>query len=233
MGMARASFRFYEELNDYLPSARWKTEFEYAFGRGAAIGDVVEALGVPHTEIDLILVDGESVDFGYILRDGDRVSVYPVFEFLNVAFLARLRPRPLRTPRFVADRNLGKLTRYLRLLGFDTLHRDDYTDEALADISCRERRILLTRDRDLLKRKNLTHACLVDIDQPRRQVQALLDHLDLYDRLAPFSRCSRCNAPREEVPEAQTPRRLDARSLCHLDRWGQCARCSRICRFSN
>jgi len=111
---------------------------------------------VPHVEVDLILVNGQSVDFGYRVQDGDRISVYPVFEAFDIAGLTRLRPEPLRDPRFVLDVHLGRLTAYLRMLGFDTLYQNQWADERLAEISQIEHRILLTRDVGLLKRGSVS-----------------------------------------------------------------------------
>jgi len=124
--VSQCSIRFYEELNDFLPLERRKVDFSHEFQRRASIKDLIEALGVPHTEVDLILVNGASVDFSYIVRDGDRISVYPMFEAFDIQTVSRVRPQPLRVIRFVLDVHLGKLARYLRLLGFDTLYRNDY-----------------------------------------------------------------------------------------------------------
>jgi len=226
--MARARFRFYEELNDFLPPERRKTEFDYEFDRRASIKDVIEALSVPHTEVELILVNGESVDFGYILCDGDRVSVYPVFESLDVSPLLRLRPRPLRTPRFVLDTHLGTLARYLRLLGFDTLYRNDYCDATLARISANEGRTLLTRDRGLLMRRIVTHAYFVRADDPRRQLEEVCARLDLYGLIEPFSRCSRCNGLLQEVDKARIADQLAPKTRRYYDRFLQCRDCGQI-----
>ncbi|MGH8248973.1 MAG: Mut7-C RNAse domain-containing protein, partial [Gammaproteobacteria bacterium] len=117
-----AMLRFYEELNDFLPPSRRKTDFDLPINGRSSVKDLIESTGVPHTEIDLILVNGESVGFGYIVRPGDRISVYPVFETFDISPLNVLRPKPLRETRFVLDTHLGKLTRYLRLLGFDSLY---------------------------------------------------------------------------------------------------------------
>jgi sulfur carrier protein ThiS len=117
--MSEATFRFYEELNDFLPRNRRKTDFVLASFDKRSIKDAIESLGVPHTEIDLILVNGKSVNFDYILQDQDRVSVYPVFESLNIADVTRLRKLPLRKSKFIADVNLGKMAKYMRVLGFD------------------------------------------------------------------------------------------------------------------
>ena len=84
--------RFYEELNDFLPPEWRKIAFQHHFKQPGSIKDMIEALGVPHTEIDLILINGRSVDFGYLVQDGDRISVYPVFESLDIAPVTRLRP---------------------------------------------------------------------------------------------------------------------------------------------
>ena len=169
--MAVAVFRFYEELNDFLPARRRKIEFEHHFDRRASIKDMIESLGVPHTEVELILVNGRSVDFSYMVEDGNRISVYPVFESLDVSPLLRLRPEPLRDPRFVVDCNLGRLARYLRLLGFDCLYQNDYTDAGVALISQQQHRIVLTRDRRLLHRKIITHGFYIRASMPREQVR--------------------------------------------------------------
>jgi len=135
-----AIFRFYAELNDFLPQSRRQTTFKHCFNGGPAVKDTIESLGVPHTEVDLILVDGEPVGFDHLLQDGDRVSVYPRFVTLDLGGIQRLRPEPLRHKRFVLDIHLGKLANYLRMLGVDTLYRNDYADATLAEISRREKR---------------------------------------------------------------------------------------------
>src|SRR5205823_11484961 len=130
-----AQFRFDEELNDFLAPALRKREFDYSFRGTPAVKDAIEAIGVPHTEVDLVLVDGESVDFTRRLTGGERVAVYPVFERLDIAPVTRLRARPLRRTRFVLDVHLGKLARNLRLLGFDALYRTDYDDATIIRLS--------------------------------------------------------------------------------------------------
>ena len=119
--MNRAHFRFYEELNEFLPHHKRKTEFVYHFHGAPSVKDAVEAIGVPHVEVDIILVNGISVSFSRKLSDGDRISVYPVFESFDVSAVTHLRARPLREPRFILDVHLGRLAKYLRLCGFDTL----------------------------------------------------------------------------------------------------------------
>lgn len=183
-----AWFRFYAELNDFLPPERRMASVARPFVDAAPVKDMIESLGVPHTEVDLILANGVSVDFAYVVRDGDRLSVYPVFEALDITPLVRLRPRPLRESRFVLDTHLGRLARYLRMAGFDTLYRNDYSDAELARISLAEKRILLTRDAGLLNRGMVTHGYYVRETTVRRQFAEVMRRFDLRGSVRPFTR---------------------------------------------
>ena len=188
-----AWFRFYEELNDFLPRDRRKRDLEVGFPGRRSVKDLIESMGVPHVEVDLILVNGEPVNFGHILSDGDRVSVYPVFERLDIGGVTRLRPSPLREPRFVLDVHLRKLARKMRLLGFDVDYAERRDDPELASIAERENRILLTRDRRLLMRKNVSRGLIVRNTDPAEQVMEILRRLDLGPKIRPFTRCIACN----------------------------------------
>ncbi len=192
--MAEAHFRFYAELNDFLaPELRFRS-FPLAFIDIATVKDRIESLGVPHTEVDLILVNGEPVDFNCRVKDGDRVSIYPVFEALDIAPVSRLRPEPLREPRFVLDVHLGRLAAFIRMLGFDALYTNCYSDAELADISKREGRILLTRDVGLLKRGAVTHGYFIRNTDAHAQLVEIVRRFDLRRLVQPFSRCMRCNS---------------------------------------
>lgn len=184
-------------------------------------------MGVPHTEVDLILVNGESVDFAYRVQDGDRISVYPVFEALDIVGVARLRPEPLREVRFVLDVHLGRLAAYLRMLGFDTWYRNRCADECLAEVSRHERRILLTRDVGLLKRGSVTHGYYIRATQPRRQLAEVVRRFDLGRLARPFSRCMRCNTPLAHAGKNQVRHQLpDKVALLH-DEFLRCPDCGR------
>ncbi|MCG6870381.1 MAG: Mut7-C ubiquitin/RNAse domain-containing protein [Gammaproteobacteria bacterium] len=226
--MALARFRFYEELNAFIAPARRKTTFSHTFHRKASIKDMIESFGVPHTEVELILVNGESVGFDRIVRDHDHVSVYPVFESLDISPLLRLRERPLRRTRFVADCNLGRLARYLRLLGFDTLYENDFRDERVARISADEGRVLLTRDRRLLQRRIVTHGMYVRETEPRRQVTEVLRRLDLARDVSPFSRCSRCNGTLQTVEKSEVLDRLEPKTRRYYHFFRRCTDCGQV-----
>lgn len=226
--MKSARFRFYAELNDFLPPPRRGVQFTHAFSGTPSVKDAIESLGVPHGEVDLVLVNGESVDFRFPLRDGARVSVYPVFEAIDISPIARVRPSPLREPRFVLDVHLGRLAAYLRMLGFDVLAPREGADAELARISAEDHRILLTRDRDLLKRGAVTHGYWIRAKDPRRQLSEVLERFDLFRAVSPFRRCMRCNSLLEDVDKTAVRKRLPPRIADAHAEFRICRSCDRI-----
>src|SRR5215470_922616 len=165
-----AELRFYEELNDFLPEERRKRAFPVEVDRARSVKDAIESVGVPHTEVDLVIVDGRSVDFTHPLRGGERVAVYPMFERLDITPLVRLRPRPLRDPRFVADGHLGKLARHLRMAGFDTLWSNAWDDDEIVNISAVQKRTILTRDKGMLRRGEVDRGYFVRATESKAQL---------------------------------------------------------------
>ena len=226
--MARVQLRFYEELNDFLSPALRKVAFSHTFDRRASVKDMIESFGVPHTEVDIILVNGDSVDFSYIVQNGDHISVYPVFESLDISPLLRLRPAPLRSPAFVLDSNLGRLARYLRLLGFDCLYQNDFDDETVASIADQEQRTVLTRDRALLQRKIITRGYFVRQVRPRLQVKEVLARFDLYRLVSPFNRCIRCNGDLRVIDKQTIEARLEPKTRKYFDTFRMCTDCGQI-----
>jgi uncharacterized protein len=220
--------RFYEELNDFLPPEQRRTTFQHHLKQPGSIKDMIEALGVPHTEIDLILVNGHSVDFNSPIQAGDSISVYPIFESLDITPVTRLRPAPLRITRFVLDTHLGRLAAYLRLFGFDTLYRNDYDDPTLAEISVKENRILLTRDKQLLMRKQISHGYYVRATQPRKQLLEVLTRFDLHEARQPFTRCIHCNGEIKPVAKEEIESHLLPRTKTWYTEFWQCSQCNKI-----
>ena len=226
--MVTATFRFYEELNDFLAPDRRKQEFTVPCARAATTKHMIEALGVPHTEVELILVNGESADFSRQLADGDRVAVYPRFEALDVTPLLRVRDTPLRNPRFVADAHLGGLARMLRMLGFDTLYDNHFLDDAIVAIGEQDGRIVLTRDRELLKRRAVTHGCYVHALKSEQQLREIVERLDLARSAKPFTLCLHCNVPLHPVDKVHVLDRLPPKVREHYERFSTCDNCGRV-----
>jgi uncharacterized protein with PIN domain len=226
--MFQASFRFYEELNDFLPEARKRVDFQAEFKEKRSIKDMIESLGVPHTEVDLILVNGQSVDFAYILNDSDRVSVYPTFESLNITNVTRLRKTPLRKTQFIADVHLGDIVRLMRTLGFDVYYDPSLSNRAIIDISKREKRTILTKSKSLLKFKDVTHGLFVRRETKDREVKRLIERLDIKDYAQPFSRCLRCNGLLKTVAKAEVIDRIPPKTKACCNDYSVCVSCDKL-----
>ena len=191
--MNKASFRFYAELNDFLPRDKRMAAFDYPFRDNPSVKDAIEALGIPHTEVDMIVVNSKPAGFDHKLADGDNVSVYPVFESLNIGSVTLLREKPLRKLKFISDVHLGKLTRYLRLCGFDTICYLQFNDNEIINSSLTEKRIILTRDKGLLKNRRVTHGYWIRSQYPDEQLVEVLKRFNLAKEIEPFTRCMNCN----------------------------------------
>lgn len=200
----------------------------HVFTGRVSIKDMIESLGVPHPEVDLLLVNGAPVDFDYLVQDGDAVDVYPVFAADTPDVPSLVRPAPLAEAKFVLDTHLGTLARYLRLLGFDTLYRNDYPDDELAGVSSSERRILLTRDVGCLKRAIVTYGYFVRSKQPDEQIVEVLRRYALFDAVQPFSRCIRCNGLLHQVEKAAVLDLIPPETRQYYDEFRQCAGCGQV-----
>ena len=220
--------RFYAELNDFLPRDRRQHAFRYGFHGTPSVKDTIEAIGVPHTEVDVILVDGCSVGFDYLLQGSERVAVYPVFERYDVSPVTRLRAAPLRVSRFVADVHLGSLARNLRLLGFDTTWERDLTDEEIVDIACNEQRIILTRDKGILKNGRVTHGYWLRNTDPLRQLDEVVRAIDLGRDIRPYTRCMECNGEVQPVARSAVAHSVPLQVFLVYRDFKQCQRCHRV-----
>jgi len=181
MEIKEAIFRFYEELNDFLPIEKKKISFSYSFNGSIKIKDAISSLGVPCSMVDLILVNGKSVDFSYHLRNKDRISVYPVFETLDISDVTHLKNRPLRKSKFIVDMHLVGLERQLSRLGFNIIHK--HSEREIVNTSLVEKRIILTKDKKILKYKNVTRCYLVKSNSPEKQLKEVLHNFSLYKKI--------------------------------------------------
>lgn len=219
---ALATFRFYAALNDFLPRQRRQRDFPMRCARAATAKHMIEALGVPHTEVGLLVVNGEVSEMGRLLQDGDRVAVYPPLCRL-------LPPAPLaRPPRFLADAHLGGLAHMLRMMGFDTLYDNRFHDDAIVRLAARDGRIVLTRDRELLKRRAIEAGCYVHALKSQDQLREVVERFDLARDARPFSLCIHCNAPLHPVAKERVVDRLPPRVRAGQERFSTCDLCHRV-----
>ena len=226
--MKEVEVRFYGPLNDFLsPPSKMRT-LAWTFGVAGSVKDMIESMGVPHPEVDLILANGEVVEFDHRLRGGERIAVYPTFRSLDVSCLTWILRAPRRSFQFLADTHLGRLAAYLRMLGFDILYRNNYTDEELATISAREDRILLTRDAGLLMRTIVIWGHYLRATDPAKQVAEVLDQFDLSSVIRPFTRCMHCNALLQTTSKETISHRLLPETKQHYEEFFICPQCDRI-----
>ena len=214
--MSSAHLVFVGRLNDFLPRDQREQPIDVDFRGRQSIKHLAESLGVPHPEIGTVQVNGQMGTLAHITRDGDRVELFPMPNGCPIE------------PRFILDSHLGRLAAYLRMLGFDCLYQNDYTDEELAAAVQREERILLSRDRRLLMRKVVTYGYCLRSLEPAKQLVEVIGRFELADRIVPFHRCLRCNHPLEPVDKETVLNRLEPLTKLYFDEFQICPACQQI-----
>jgi len=208
-GMANACFHFHSVLNDFLPAEQVGILVPYVFAGRPAIKDAIEASGIPHTEVAVITVNGSAVGFDYGLQDLDNVDIYPHVSHPDVDAALLQSFLPDGKPAFVLDVHLGKLARFMRTAGFDTVYTTtDPGDALIAEIADTQNRIVLTRDTGLLKRSRIRYGYWLRETQSRAQFREVVGHYRLKKYFIPFSRCSHCNGQVNIVEKEQVSTQL-------------------------
>ncbi len=224
-----AEFRFYGPLNDFLPAFLRQKTIRRRLDGAPAVKDVIEALGVPHPEVGLIVANGEPVTFRYRVAVGDRLAVYPPFR--SIAFespMDEMATSQATAIRFIVDGHLGRLAAYLRMCGFDTAYDNSAADAELARQSAADDRLLLTRDRGLLKRGVVARGYFVRSDRPVEQLAEVIERLDLAGSLRPFGRCLRCNGELEAAERSSVEPDVPPRVLREQREFRRCPACGAI-----
>lgn len=223
-----AQFRFYGELNDFLPERKKQTDIIYHFKGKPSIKDAIEAQGIPHPEVGLININQEPVDFSYHLKDQDMVSVYPWFTKLKFLPNDYLRTHIANQRGFILDVHLGKLARNLRLLGFNTYYQNNYDDLEIISIAVKKKLTILTRDLHLLFFRVITHGYLVRSQIPEQQLREIITHFQLHQKIKPFTRCCSCNGLTHQVDKEKIFHLLEPKTKLYYHRFFQCIDCGKI-----
>lgn len=227
--MTAVTFTFHNYLKKLLKKELGSLpSFPHHFERRASIKDVIESLGVPHPLIGRLTVNGQEVDFSYILLDMDDVEVNPLAPPVNPLLPDILRPIPVPRVAFVVDVNVGKLALILRMLGFDTLYQNDVRNGKLAELASSQNRILLTRDTSLLKRKIITHGYLLQNQDPTGQAVEVVRMYDLSRSIKPMSRCMPCNGLLVPVNKKDILHRLEPLTRKYYHTFHICQDCGKI-----
>lgn len=224
-----AVFEFHDDLSSLLrPKWRNTNPLVQEVTRRASIKDVIESFGLPHTEIGKIEFQGREVDFTFSVADNQFFKIFPVPAPWDVTEKSLLRPDPLTNIRFIVDVNVGRLARYLRMAGFDVLYNSDWNDEQIAAMIIQEKRIVLTRDFGLLKRKQVEFGRYVRSEKPAEQLDEIITLFGLQEKLKPFSRCLECNSLLETVDKKDVLPRLEPLTRKYYDTFSICAACDKV-----
>ncbi|WP_426756450.1 Mut7-C RNAse domain-containing protein [Myxococcus sp. Y35] len=223
---ALVTMRFHGALNDFLPPSRRNQAFTHPLQGTPSVKDLIESLGPPHPEVEVVQVDGEAVDFAHRVQPGTRVDVYPAS--VDVPPGLRVGPPLQDAPRFVLDVGLGRLVGFLRMLGFDALWRNDFEDAELARLSHDEDRVLLSRDVGVLKRGEVLRGYFPRSTDPAEQLVEVVRRYGLTSRMRPFSRCVACNAALAPAEPDEVRERVPERVAERHSRFQQCPGCQRV-----
>ncbi len=214
------------DLDFFLPSRTPSGRVERHLSEKTSVKDVIESSGIPHPEVDLILVDGNAVDFGYTVTADAKIEIYPP-GIQSSGFRKKRLQAPTIT-EFVADGHLGKLVRDLRLLGIDVAYDAAAEDRQLVEIASRNNRALLTRDRRLLMHAAVKHGYYLRSQNPLEQTIEVLRRFDLGFILSPFSRCLRCNALLESAEKEKVIGQLESLTKIYYDEFRRCTDCGQV-----
>jgi hypothetical protein len=217
--MTTALFRFHGELTEFLPYGKRGGAFSHACARAATLKNAIESLGVPHTETGRLTVNGGPATLSRIVREADAIEVFPQ----HAADVVLDGP-----PSFIADAHLGGLARLLRMLGFDTLFENAYTDQQILQLIARERRILLTRDRELLKCRDVSRGCFVRALKAEAQLSEVIVRYALARHARPFTLCLHCNVRLETAEPGAVAARVPQPIAARYTRFARCPGCERI-----
>lgn len=226
--MSEIKLTFVGELNDFFPESDIGQPIPHYLIQPSSIKDVIEALGVPHPEVDIIIANDRSVDFSYQLRNGDECSIYPPGNLIMYSPIIHLTPPIKAVPSFVLDTHLGKLASYLRMLGIDTIYDNDSDDQRLAEISSLEDRTLLSRDIGLLKRKIVKRGYYIRSTIPRDQLVEVINRYQLVKKITPFRRCIHCNGILNPIHKSVVEVQLQENTRQYYDEFKTCEGCSKI-----
>jgi uncharacterized protein len=225
---AQVTFLFYGALNDFLVANRQYKNFNHIIDGTPSVKDSIESLGVPHVEVDVIIINGHSVDFSHLLSPGDNIDVYPIKEGKQKFNVRHLIEKINGVPAFVLDVHVGKLARSLRMLGFDALYTNSYTDQEITELAMTENRVVLTRDIPLLKRKILKWGYWLRSQHPDQQLQEVINQFELKKHIKPFFRCLNCNGLITSVEKKEIVERLEPNTIKYFDEYFMCTSCHKV-----
>ena len=220
--------QFERQFDFFLTKNRQGRRFEHFLNRRASVKDIIESLGVPHTEVGHLNFNDHEIDFTYIPLLQGVLDVHAISPPFTVLSPSALRPGPFGSIKFIADVNVIRLGRFLILLGFDVSYSSSYSDQEIADIAEIQSRIVLTRDTDLLKRRKIIFAKRIRADLPYDQLCETISFFGLEKLISFFSRCTACNIKLVTIAKKEVMHLLEPKTKRYFHTFFQCPQCKNV-----
>jgi uncharacterized protein len=219
--------RLFAGLNFFVPKKFRQRLLQMPLSGNPSVKDVIESIGIPHTEFELVLVNSNVVNLSYQVKEQDRISVYPKFFQIDQAGIDKHIISKPECIKFVLDVHLGKLNGMLRMLGFDCYYRNDLDDDEIIEIACREERIILSRDLGIFKNAKVKCGYFPRSQDPKLQLKEVIDRYDLHDKIKPLSRCINCNGEIKLVEKEAIIDKLEEKTKLYYNEFYECKTCKK------
>ena len=219
---------FHNDLQMLLKKSQAGKVVKYALKRRASLKDIIESQGVPHTEVAQILLGNKELGFAFIPVGGEDIDIFPFSEEISVFNSTLLRPQPMSSLKFMVDINVQKLARNLRIIGFDTSMVPDMRLIEIGKVATSEHRIVITRNRELLKCNTVVHGHLVRSEDHVIQLQEVVKLYKIKLHIKPFSRCIACNGDLMSVTKQDIIHRLEPLTRKYFNTFKRCSDCEKI-----
>ncbi|MCS5422541.1 MULTISPECIES: Mut7-C RNAse domain-containing protein [Psychrilyobacter] len=223
--MDRINIKFYDSLNKLLKKDKRGKKLSLELKLRQSVKDLIEAQGIPHTEVGMIIIDGKKEEFSFILKDGQEIEVYPAFNHVEEPKFQNLINYP---KKFILDVHLGRLAKYLRIFGIDTLYQNYYSDKEIVETALKEGRVILTRDRGILKRRVVRYGYLIKSNDSKEQLREIFLNFHLLPEIKPFLRCISCNGILERVSKGEIMEELEPLTRKYYNEFLRCTMCKKI-----
>lgn len=219
---------FHGNLADLLKKDFRQGMVQYSLNRRASVKDIIESLGVPHTEVGKILVDGSETDFDYLPGGEEDIHIYPMTGGVVASLPSLLWQERWNFDRFMVDVNVLKLARNLRMAGIDTTIVPDLDLIDIGVSATEQARVLLTRNRQLLKCSTVMYGQLLRFEDHLTQLREVVDRFRLKSQLQPFSRCLTCNGLLEPIAKESIEHLLQPLTKRYYTIFKRCDHCLAI-----
>ncbi len=216
------------DLVDLLPKNRRHRTIRLILDRRASIKDIIESQTIPHTEIGRMEMEGRQLSFRHIGENGERIHLHPFSRHTPLTTATVLRPEPLENIAFMCDSTVSRLGRHMRMAGLDTANAPEASLVEVGSQASAAGRILVSRNRDLLKCRTVNFGQLIRSVHHRLQLREVFVRFRPENLIAPFSRCLVCNSTLVAVDKEEILHLLEPLTRKYYHSFKKCSACNKI-----